>query len=114
MTRSNTPGGKLHHVERGAGPALVLVHGFPLDGRMWEGQLAALGERFRVIAVDLVGFGQSKSDQAFTMDWQAEAVHGHLREIGALPCVLAGLSMGGYVALAFTQKYPGDLKGLAL
>jgi len=110
MTQSNT----LYHVEKGKGLPVVLVHGFPLDGRMWEQQVAALSDRYRVVAVDLPEFGKSASRGEFTMDSLAEAIHDHLVAINARPCVLAGLSMGGYIALAFAKKYPSDLVGLML
>jgi 3-oxoadipate enol-lactonase len=104
----------LYHVERGSGPAVVLLHGFPLDARIWDDQVTALSGGHRVIALNLPGFGQSPSIGPFTMDSLADVVHEHLKSIGALPCVLGGLSMGGYVAMAYCQKYPMDLKGLML
>jgi pimeloyl-ACP methyl ester carboxylesterase len=81
---------------------------------MWEAQIEALSDRYRVIAPDLRGFGQSVSSELFTVRSLAEDLHALLREIRALPCILAGLSMGGYVALAFAKSHPGDLRGLAL
>lgn len=95
-------------------PTLVLVHGFPLDSRMWAAQLQALSDHARVIAPDLRGFGQSKSEGPFTIESLADDLHALLAEMNALPCVLAGLSMGGYVALAFAKKYAADLRGLIL
>src|SRR5439155_22981708 len=56
----------------------------------------------------------SKSNDAFTIESLADDVHVFLREIGALPCVLGGLSMGGYSALAYAKKYPSDLRALVL
>jgi 3-oxoadipate enol-lactonase len=114
MPQRNVNGTTLHYQEQGTGKPLVLLHGFPLDSRIWREQIAALSDRFRVIAPDLRGFGQSKSAEPFTMESLADDVHALLAEIGALPCVLGGLSMGGYVALAYAKKYPTDLRGLAL
>ncbi|MEO6437251.1 MAG: alpha/beta fold hydrolase [Tepidisphaeraceae bacterium] len=96
------------------GTPLVLLHGFPLDRRVWEKQRAALSDRFRVISPDLRGFGKSASADAFTMQSLADDVHALLEAIGALPAVLGGLSMGGYVALEYVKKYPSDLRGLML
>jgi 3-oxoadipate enol-lactonase len=93
---------------------LVLVHGFPLDSRLWTDQIADLSGSFRIIAPDLRGFGKSRSDEPFTMQSLADDLHRLLEKIGGLPCVLAGLSMGGYVSLPYAKKYPGDLKGLIL
>lgn len=104
----------LNHQSSGKGLPLVLLHGFPHDSRIWESQLAALGDRFHVITPDLSGFGKSKSSEPFTMASQADSVHRFLVQIKALPCILGGLSMGGYIALEFARKYPSDLRGLIL
>jgi pimeloyl-ACP methyl ester carboxylesterase len=103
-----------HYQEQGRGTPLVLIHGFPFDSRMWEAQSKALSDRNRVIAPDLRGFGKSAASGAFSIAALADDVHALLAEIGALPCLLGGLSMGGYIALAFSRKYASDLKGLAL
>ncbi|QOV91622.1 alpha/beta fold hydrolase [Humisphaera borealis] len=100
--------------DRGKGLPLVLLHGFPLSHAMWSAQMADLASTCRVIAPDFRGFGKSQSDQPFTVDSLAADVHGLLKAIGALPCVVAGLSMGGYVALAFARQFANDLKGLVL
>jgi pimeloyl-ACP methyl ester carboxylesterase len=105
---------KMSYAERGAGPALVLLHGFPLDGRIWEDAQTLLQRTFRVITPDLRGFGQSSNNQPFTIESLADDVHQFLAALGALPCILGGLSMGGYIALAYAKKYPSDLRGLAL
>lgn len=107
-------GNSLSYTDRGRGGTLVLLHGFPVDSRMWEAQIAELSDPYRVIAPDLRGFGQSHAEDPFTMESQADDVHALLEQIGALPCVLAGLSMGGYIALAYVRKYWGDLRGLVL
>ena len=114
MPTQDVNGTTLSYSERGAGPALVLVHGFPLDSRIWEAQASDLSNRFRVITPDLRGFGQSRSDSAFTMESLADDLHALLKKAKALPCVLGGLSMGGYMALSYVKKYPMDLRGLIL
>jgi pimeloyl-ACP methyl ester carboxylesterase len=114
MPQRSVNGATLNYEERGTGTPLVLLHGFPLDSRIWREQIAALSDRFRVIAPDLRGFGQSKSNDLFSMESLADDVHALLADLQALPCILGGLSMGGYVALAYAKKYPTDLRGLAL
>ena len=104
----------LSYTERGRGMPLVLLHAFPVDSRVWAAQIEALSGKFRVIAPDFRGFGQSKSSDTFSMDSLAEYVHGLLEAIRAVPCVLAGISMGGYVALSYVRKYPTELRGLIL
>jgi len=100
--------------ERGKGFPVVLLHGFPLDHRMWSPQMVDLSGMCRVIVPDLRGFGQTRSDQAFTIDSLATDVHHLLKALGALPCCLGGLSMGGYVALSFARQFARDLSGLML
>lgn len=104
-----------YHDHGAGGRAVVLLHGFPLDSTMWDAQVPALVEAgWRVITPDLRGFGKSASDVPFTVESLADDVHALLSDVGALPCVSAGLSMGGYVALAYAKKYPKDLRGLVL
>lgn len=93
---------------------LVLVHGFPLDRRIWDEQMAGLSDRFRVIAVDLKGFGKSRSTEAFTIDSMADELAEFIKAINAAPCVLGGLSMGGYVAESLAVRHPEVLRGLAI
>ena len=76
----------INYREQGRGTPLVLLHGFPLDGRIFERQAAALARQFRVIVPDLPGFGQSKSNRPFTIASLADDLHELLRSIGALPC----------------------------
>jgi 3-oxoadipate enol-lactonase len=99
-----------------AGPAVILLHGFPLDARMWRGQLAGLGELARVVAVDLPGFGRSPPPdvETLTMDDLAGNVMAVADALGFDRFVLGGLSMGGYVALAAHRRYASRLEGLIL
>src|SRR5688572_5793193 len=114
MPERNVNGTTIAYEEKGQDTPLVLLHGFPLDSRIWKEQVASLSDRFRVITPDLRGFGRSKSNEPFTMESLADDVHALLADIGALPAILGGLSMGGYVALAYAKKYPTDLLGLML
>jgi pimeloyl-ACP methyl ester carboxylesterase len=114
MSQINIDGREWHYSDQGKGLAVVLVHGFPLDGRIWDGQAAALSGKYRVIVPDLPGFGKSIGSRPFSLASLADELHAFLARIGALPCVLGGLSMGGYTAFAFALKYAGDLKGLML
>jgi len=107
---------KIKWTEVGAGQPVVLVHGFPLDGRVWDGVTKELASDFRVIVPDLPGFGASKvtGPVSFTMESLADTLHETLSTIGLTRYVLAGLSMGGYVALAYAKKYGAELAGLVL
>ncbi|HYO10577.1 MAG TPA: alpha/beta hydrolase [Tepidisphaeraceae bacterium] len=115
MPAKTISGTAIHYEESGSGPPLVLLHGFPLDARVWARQREDLADMFRVITPDLRGFGRSASTSPFTSLKQlADDVRALLVELGALPAVLGGLSMGGYVALEYAKKYPADLRGLIL
>jgi pimeloyl-ACP methyl ester carboxylesterase len=99
----------------GNGKPLVLVHAFPLDGRMWEATAKALDGRCRVIVPDMPGFGESSlgrrdrsiadmaDDLALLLDW-----------LGLDSATIGGLSMGGYVSLAFAARHPARLERLIL
>jgi 3-oxoadipate enol-lactonase len=100
----------------GTGPAVVLVHGYPLDGAMWSGVARALAARFRVLKLDLPGHGDSPAPPATTIDEQADFLEACLAALPS-PAESAGLaafSMGGYAALALARRRPQRLAGLAL
>jgi pimeloyl-ACP methyl ester carboxylesterase len=100
----------------GAGTPLVLLHAFPLDGRMWAPQVEALAGSYQVIVPDFRGFGAAR-DQAVPeagMDLLADDVARLLDDRGLDRVVLGGLSLGGYVALAFMRRHAGRVSGLVL
>jgi pimeloyl-ACP methyl ester carboxylesterase len=110
-------GVKLYYRESGSPelPALLLVHGFPLDSGIWEAQLEGLADRAHVIAPDLRGHGQSDVPPGpYTMDQYADDLAALLDSAGVKKAVVAGLSMGGYVTLAFWRRHPSQVAGLAL
>lgn len=102
--------------DTGRGPPLLLIHGFPLGRRLWRPQLENLLGVARVIAPDLRGHGDSEAVPGpYTMELLADDCHALLRECGVdQPVVVCGLSMGGYVAMAFARKYPEQVAGLVL
>ena len=100
----------------GPGPAVVLLHGFPMDRSIWAHQRASVGAIYRLITPDLRGHGRSAApDGIYTIDAMADDV---IETLDALqltePLVLGGLSLGGYVALSIARRYPERLKGLML
>jgi pimeloyl-ACP methyl ester carboxylesterase len=95
--------------------ALVLLHGFGEDARVWALITPALQNNFRVLAPDLPGSGAWQTDAAtLTMESMADAIHDWLKKESVEQCTMIGHSMGGYVALAFAEKYPQQLNGLGL
>jgi 3-oxoadipate enol-lactonase len=105
---------EMAYTDRGQGQPLVLLHGFPLDRRVWDDCCALLENQYRVITPDLRGFGQTAFGGPFTIRSLADDVRELLIALDALPCILGGLSMGGYVALAFAEAFASDLNGLIL
>jgi 3-oxoadipate enol-lactonase len=106
-------GARLHVEEDGAGPPVVLVHGFALDARMWEDQVGPLAARYRVTRHDARGFGRSSvpgtAPYAHTDDLAAL-----VRQFGTGPAVIVGLSMGGAIALDFALDHPDLTRALVL
>lgn len=113
-------GTRLSYVDLGppdALPPVVLLHAFPLHAEMWAPQLAYLAARRRVIAPDLSGFGRSEAPSdpsAYSVRRWADEVAGLLDALGIERAVVAGLSMGGYVALALLRHHADRLAGLVL
>ncbi len=114
--RYTRQGVSLEYDDIGNGAPLLLIHGFPLDRTMWRAQIAALQQVYRVIAPDLRGFGQSSdtAGEAVSMDQHAQDMRALLDSLNVKHTIVAGLSMGGYVALAFVAQYADRVKGLIL
>lgn len=105
----------LAYLEAGSGPPLVLLHAFPLDSAMWLDQSDSFSESHRVITPDLFGFGATPPEETWSMDSQAVALAELLDSLMiAGPVTLGGLSMGGYVALAFAKIFPHRIGRLIL
>ena len=100
--------------DTGRGTPLVLLHAFPLDRGMWQQQIDALAGQCRILAVDLPGFGQSSVDPNVSVETAADGLAELLEAANLRKVVLGGLSMGGYVAMAFARRHPQRLAGLIL
>jgi pimeloyl-ACP methyl ester carboxylesterase len=107
-------GATVGYDDAGTGPPLVLLHAFPLDRAMWRAQLADLADVARVITPDLPGFGESSPSGAFTIEGVADTVAAFVEALNLPKVSLGGLSMGGYVALAFARRHPDKLTKLIL
>lgn len=107
---------RLAYTDQGAGPVVVLLHGFPLSRAMWAEQIKALSGSYRVIAPDLRGHGESPAPEgAYTMEAMADDVVELLDDLGVTePVALGGLSMGGYVTLALALKHPDRVRAVML
>jgi pimeloyl-ACP methyl ester carboxylesterase len=99
----------------GAGLPVILIHAFPLNQTMWDEQVADLSGLCRTITLDLRGFGGSDvPSNPSLMDDMASDVRALMAHLHIDEAVLVGLSMGGYVSLAFYRNYPGAVRALVL
>ncbi len=112
LTYKNT---KISFSDSGSGNAIILLHGYLENSSMWDFCIQEMAKNNRVIAIDLLGHGQSDClGYIHTMEDQAEMVFAVLQHLKINKATLIGHSMGGYVALAFAELYPENLKSLVL
>ena len=103
------------YTDTGMGRPVVLIHGYPFNRSLWNEQVAALSSSYRVIVPDLRGFGETDaSEGSATMNRMAQDVAQLLDHLEIPQAVIGGLSMGGYVALAFCKQFPSRVRALIL
>jgi pimeloyl-ACP methyl ester carboxylesterase len=109
-------GAQLHYEDTGgAGAAVVFAHGLLFSGRMFDAQVAALKGRYRCIAYDARGHGQSEVTKAgYDMDTAFADAAALIEALGAAPCHFVGLSMGGFVGMRLAARRPELLRTLTL
>lgn len=106
---------KISYSETGKGNAIVLLHGFLENQTMWKDLIPEISKKHRVITIDLLGHGESGClGYVHSMEDNADAIHAVLSELRIRKAIFVGHSMGGYVALAFAEMYPANVKGLVL
>jgi pimeloyl-ACP methyl ester carboxylesterase len=105
-------GATLHVVERGRGPAMLLLHGMLLTSAIWVHQLTDLADRHRVVALDLRGHGRSAGGgRPLRLDTLADDVERVVEALGLSGCLLVGHSLGGMVALQVAQQLGAERQG---
>ena len=106
---------QLAYTDTGLGQPVVLLHGYPFNRSLWNEQVTALSNSFRVITPDLRGMGESEATQGpATMNRMAQDVAALLDHLEISRAVIGGLSMGGYVVLAFYKQFPSRVRSLIL
>ena len=100
--------------DTGEGRPVVFVHGFPHHRKLWAPQVRALSGHSRVIALDLPGFGESDMPERFGIDAWADGLARFLDALGVERAIIAGLSMGGYITLAFWRLHRDRVIALVL
>ena len=115
MNQTQFKNTQISYSDTGKGNAIVLLHGFLENKEMWSFYIPEFAKKNRVIAIDLLGHGESEClGYVHTMEDHADAVHAVLSELRIRKAIFVGHSMGGYVSLAFAELYPENIKGLVL
>lgn len=117
MAKLNRDGVEIYYEIHGNGPPLILTHGYSSTSAMWQGQIEALSKRHRLILWDMRGHGQS--DYPDNPDAYSEAhtvgdIAALLDAAGADKAVVGGLSLGGYMSLAFHRAHPERVRALLI
>ena len=106
---------KISFSVHGKGTTVVLLHGFLENATMWDSVVENLSKNNRVVCIDLLGHGQTEClGYVHTMEMMSDAVEAVLTHLKIRKSVFVGHSLGGYVALAFAEKKPDNVKGLCL
>lgn len=117
MPTLDRDGVKIHYQTTGDGPALLLTHGYSSTGEMWAGQIAPLAEHFKVITWDMRGHGASDypADQsAYSEEATVADMAALLDAAEAKTAIVGGLSLGGYMSLAFNATHPERVRALLI
>jgi pimeloyl-ACP methyl ester carboxylesterase len=105
----------LSYQVEGTGLPVLLIHGLAEDGTVWDRQMEHLRQRYQLIIPDLPGSGRSVLlPGEATLDALADSIKAILHAEGIRQCTMIGHSMGGYITLAFAEKYPDRLKAMGL
>ncbi len=108
-------GRTIHFRDEGKGNPIVLLHGFLESIEIWNEFSYWLSNDFRVISIDLPGFGKTdRFGEVHSMELMADCVYSVLKQQQIKTCLMIGHSMGGYATLAFAEKYSNHLKGFGL
>jgi len=117
MATLDRDGVNIYYEDHGSGPAVLLSHGYSATSRMWAGQVEAFKDRYRVITWDMRGHGQTDSPDdpgAYSEAATVEDMAAILRHLGIEKAVIGGLSLGGYMSLAFHLAHPEMTRALML
>lgn len=117
MPELQSAGRAIYFETHGEGPALLLSHGYSATSQMWTGQIDALSKRHRLIIWDMCGHGRSESPQdpdLYTEAKTVDDIKGLLDHLGFSSAIVGGLSLGGYMSLAFHATYPQYVRALLM
>jgi pimeloyl-ACP methyl ester carboxylesterase len=117
MPKIDRDGIKIHYEVHGSGPALLLTHGYSSTSAMWQGQIEALSKNHKLVLWDMRGHGQSDypdDPAAYSEALTVADMAALLDQIGAASAIVGGLSLGGYMSLAFYRAHPQRVRALLI
>ena len=117
MPKIDRDGTKIYYEVHGDGPSLILTHGYSSTSAMWKGQVEALSKHHRLILWDMRGHGQSdypENPSAYSEALTVGDIAALLDEVGAKKAIVGGLSLGGYMSLAFYRAHPERVSALLI
>src|SRR5437899_3555939 len=117
MPKINRDGVEIYYEVHGSGPPLLLTHGYSSTSAMWRGQTEALSKRHRLVLWDMRGHGQSDypdDPRAYSEALTVADMAALLDEVGATSAIVGGLSLGGYMSLAFYRAHPERVRALLI
>ena len=117
MPKINRDGVQIYYEVHGSGPPLLLTHGYSSTAQMWQGQIEALSEHHKLVLWDMRGHG--RSDYPGDASVYSEAltvadIAALLDEVGTTSAIVGGLSLGGYMSLAFYRAHPERVRALLI
>jgi pimeloyl-ACP methyl ester carboxylesterase len=117
MAKARVNGIEIDYEVSGQGPVVLLSHGYGATRHMWDDQHRALADRWRVISWDMRGHGQTESPddpQRYSTAHTVADMRALLEYVGVQRAVIGGLSLGGYVSLAFSLAHPDMVQALVI
>jgi len=117
MPKLNRDGVNIHYEVHGSGPPLLLTHGYSSTSAMWQGQIEALSKHHKLVLWDMRGHGRSDypaDPGAYSEALTVADMAALLDEIGAPSAIIGGLSLGGYMSLAFYRAHPERVRALLI
>jgi pimeloyl-ACP methyl ester carboxylesterase len=117
MPKINRDGVEIYYEVHGSGPPLLLTHGFSSTSAMWQGQVAALSKNHALVVWDMRGHGQSDypgDPSSYSEALTVADMAALLDQVGATSAIVGGLSLGGYMSLAFYRAHPERVRALLI
>jgi pimeloyl-ACP methyl ester carboxylesterase len=117
MPKINRDGVEIYYEVHGGGPPLLLTHGYSSTSEMWKGQIAALSKHYKLVVWDMRGHGRSDYPDhasAYSEALTVADMAALLDEVGADRAIVGGLSLGGYMSLAFYRAHPARVRALLI